>query len=975
MDRHQVSSQPVTIFYSYAREDELLRKKLHEHLSGLRRQGIVTKWHGRRVVADAKWEDTVDPHLNSASLILLLVSPSFLASDYCFSVEMQRALERHHAGEARVIPVILRPVDWQHAPLADLQCLPRDAKPVVSWSNQDEAFLNVTHGIREALESVGIISIPSQISLFVWNVPYPRNLFFTGREEIIETLASSLKVDRTTALTQPHAISGLGGVGKTQIAVEYAYRYRSLYQAVLWAQAETHESLVASFAAIAQVLKLPGKDARDQTIVANGVMEWMRTHTAWLLILDNSDDLNIARAFIPPLFSGHILLTTRVQATGRLARRIEVEEMSPEVGALLLLRRATLIPPDAPLEQANAADRETALKIVRELGGLPLALDQAGAYIEGTNCSLPSYLKLFQSQSMALLKRRGELIIDHPASVATTWLISFEQIKQKNPVAAELLFLCAFLYPDSIPEEIAIKGMALLNEHALKIETDLLFFNDLLETLRTASFVKRDTVNHILSIHRLVQATLKNTMSAETYQQWTERAVRAVNEVFPRPEFSAWPLCERCITNAQVCASLIEREDMLFPEVTNLLNNAGRYLKERGQYGEAERFLQQALARRERYFGLMHPETATSLNNLGNLSFAQGKYSDAEQFQRRALAIREQSLGTDHPVTGISFNNVGWMCYALGKYTEAEEFYGRALAIYYQHLGAEHSDTITTITNLAWLYYRQGRYPEAEQLYAQVLTSYQVETIHPNKGRILNNLALLYTMQARYAEAECLQKQAHTIWEQCYGSEHSETMMSLTNLAVLYQKQGKFAEAEQLYTQVLVFRERHLGTPHPDTAKALRNLAGLYTEQGKYAEAEPLYIRALAIREKYLGGDHPETAVSLNDLAFLFYKEAKYSEAESLYMRALALSKQQLGPESLDVALYLYNLAQLYDTQGNHPDTEKLYAQALAIREQCLGQLHPDTISTMKSYASFLRKIQRMSESEQLEARFPGRET
>jgi hypothetical protein len=218
VDKYQ-AQQPVTIFYSYTPEDELLQRKLHEHLSGLRREGLIAEWHDRHIIAGTVRKGAVDAHLNSADLILLLVSPDFLASDYHFGVEMQRALERHRPGEAHVIPVILRPIDWQNAPFATLQCLPRDGKPIVSWTNQDEALLDVAHGIRKVIEALHAPFFSSPLFPGVWNVPYPQNSFFTGRLEVLETLATSLKVDRAAALTQPHALSGLGGIGKTQIAV------------------------------------------------------------------------------------------------------------------------------------------------------------------------------------------------------------------------------------------------------------------------------------------------------------------------------------------------------------------------------------------------------------------------------------------------------------------------------------------------------------------------------------------------------------------------------------------------------------------------------------------------------------------------------------------------------------------------------------------------------------------------------------
>jgi hypothetical protein len=149
---------PLTVFYSYAHEDEVLQKELEKHLSSLRRQGIITTWHDREIVPGTDWADVIDAHLETASVILLLVSPDFIYSDYCYGIEMQRALERHHAGDAIIIPILLRPVDVQGAPFAHLQCLPFDTKPVTKWANRDEAFLDIVRGIRVAIERLRPLS-------------------------------------------------------------------------------------------------------------------------------------------------------------------------------------------------------------------------------------------------------------------------------------------------------------------------------------------------------------------------------------------------------------------------------------------------------------------------------------------------------------------------------------------------------------------------------------------------------------------------------------------------------------------------------------------------------------------------------------------------------------------------------------------------------------------------------------------------
>jgi hypothetical protein len=220
--------------------------------------------------------------------------------------------------------------------------------------------------------------------------------------QLLTQLATALQTGQLTALSQPQAITGLGGIGKTQLALEYAYRHRGDYQAVLWARADTRENLTSSYLTIATLLGLPEKGEQESAQVMAAVKNWFQHNTGWLLILDNADELALAREFLPPSLGGQVLLTTRAQATGRFARRLEVDILPTELGTLFLLRRAGLLAPDATLEQATEHARDVAHAICQELGGLPLALDQAGAYIEETRGSIADYLTRYQQQHLLL---------------------------------------------------------------------------------------------------------------------------------------------------------------------------------------------------------------------------------------------------------------------------------------------------------------------------------------------------------------------------------------------------------------------------------------------------------------------------------------------------------------------------------------------------------------------------------------------
>jgi NB-ARC domain len=270
----------------------------------------------------------------------------------------------------------------------------------------------------------------------IWNVPYQRNPLFTGRVDVLKRLNKALKAGKTAALAQPQAISGLGGIGKTQTAVEYAYRYKDDYNAILWVKAETEGSINSDFVTIAHLLNLPQKHEQDQLKIVEAVKGWFQEHTDWLLIFDNADDLAMVQGLLPLGGKGHILLTTRAHATGRVAERIELEKLEPGEGALFLLHRAKLLAPNALIEAAPLSDRDIAREIVKAMDGLPLALEQAGAYIEETACGLQRYLRLFQARGVQLLKEQGAFVPDHPKSVATTWSLSFEKVEQANAAAA-----------------------------------------------------------------------------------------------------------------------------------------------------------------------------------------------------------------------------------------------------------------------------------------------------------------------------------------------------------------------------------------------------------------------------------------------------------------------------------------------------------------------------------------------------------
>ncbi|HEY4389160.1 MAG TPA: FxSxx-COOH system tetratricopeptide repeat protein [Ktedonobacteraceae bacterium] len=810
-------------------------------------------------------------------------------------------------------------------------------------------------------------------ALAIWMVPYLRNPHFTGRNDLLDHLqrqfARSEAEQPTTlqhaSLTQAQAIKGLGGIGKTQTAIEYAYRgrERGRYTHTLWISASSEEAVLSSFASLKNwVPDLAPAGESDQRVLTDKALRWLeQCPDPWLLIYDNADDITFLPVYLPKEGRGSILFTTRASAVGALAPSLEVDVLSLKDAIQLLLRRAGWE------NDATPQDREEASTIAQELGRFPLALDQSGAYLEETGCSFADYLELYQERQHSLLARRGKQVTGYPDSVATTWSLAFERIEEGSPAAAELLRLCAFVAPDQIPEELLTQGAAFWPATLQEAVMDRLRFNQMLSTLLAFSLIKRFGREHQLSIHRLVQAVQQARMTKEEQHQWAERLVFAVHAVFPHePEdVAAWQGFERLLHQALACETLIEQHQFQQASAADLLDRTGSYLRERGLYSQAEPLVRRALGMREQLLGPAHLDVATSLYHLGIIYWRQGNYSDVEPLYQRALRIREQQLGPQHHGVAEPLNDLALLYTSQGKYVQAEPLYLRALSILERQLGLEHSRVADVLSNLALLYTYQGKYTQAESLYQQALRIYEqhLGPAHPRVATLLHNLALLYTYQGKYTQAESLYQRALRIYEQHLGPEHSEVGVALLNLANLYCEQGQYRHAEPLSQRALRIYEQQPGPEHPGMALALHYLALVTAKQGQYEEAERLDRQALCILEERLGAEHPFVTYPLHGLALLFATLGREQLVEALFQRALYLREQHLGPEHIETAKVLHDLAGFQQAQGRTQEAAIMYQRTLAIRENVLGPDHSLTRDTLSCLQEVLGTLGRTQEA------------
>ncbi len=657
-----------------------------------------------------------------------------------------------------------------------------------------------------------------------WQVPFQRNPLFTGREEILETLHTRLQVEQVVALTQSYALQGLAGIGKTQIALEYAYQHALEYSAVFWIEAETVEYIVSSMLHIAELLQLPEQQETDQQRIVAAVQNWLSTHSRWLLIWDNLEDLELLRRYLPPARQGAILITTRCQVLGTLALGLELSPMRREEGMLFLLRRAKVLEPETTSEQIQQLAQQlpveyaAAEKLVTAMDGLPLALDQAGAYIEETSCSLSSYLRSFEEQRHQLLDRRGALGVDHPHSVLATLGLACQRAAQRHPKALDLLHFCAFVSPDAIPECILLKGISYPGLVLEPVAADQAQLDQVIAALRSLSLIQRHSETQTLSLHRLVQTVLRELMSGQERDVWMRRVIAVLNTTFPEAAYEAWGQCERLLPHALACAAAMSNQSGN-QDLAQVLRKAADYLRKRGRYDQAKLLYERTLRIWKQRGESEHPESIRSLNGLARICFERAQFEQSEALFQRALDLGKLALGPESLEVAHALNGLGITYEMLGKYEQAEPLVQQAMCIRKQVCGPEHLDLASSFYNLAMLFAKQGKEGQAEALYQRSLC----------------------------------------ISEQALEPEHPFLAYPLYGLALLYAKQGKEEQAEALYQQALRIDEQALGPEHPDLAYPLNDLAKLYTEQRRYEEAEPLYQRALHIWEQAWGSKHPET--------------------------------------------------------------------------------------------------------------------
>ncbi len=800
-------------------------------------------------------------------------------------------------------------------------------------------------------ESIKIIldALVERSRKFALKIPDYHSCYIETLKEgdlFVKIIAERLNTTGHASISQI-TLSGMGGIGKTRLACEYAKQHAMDYlSGRFFINAYSRESIQAQIYMFAeQILGFVGKN--DYADILSSVQLWMRNNDNWLFLLDNVehyDDIEDLLLFSNNNQTGgkrHFIITSRKSYS-------EIEDIElkifDEPEALKFFYTHTGKEPD-----------EYTTNIAVELGHLPLALEQAASYIKKQNISYQKYSTLIKMSKTEVLSK-GEFE-GNSLPIQATFNVSMRMITDE--AAKQLLNLCSFFAPENISVDWFRKANKQVNLFPLqdKIKDDD-EFQAILNELEEYSLIKFE--NSKINVHRLTQEAVNVTLNKK---KLITTCVRILDKVIIT-DFST-------SQNRLLFYELVPHVTSILKQITwnantikvsNLYSFSGVGYYEYGDFPNALNHLSKALKINENKFGKKHSKTAIALNNFAALLKAMGKYEKAESGFRRALKIDISVYGLSSITVALDKNNLAELLLDINRLIEAEELFRDALKIYED---SNDPDITLVLNNLAELLRESGRYEEAESLYRRALkidkdtygfTSQEVATD-------LNNLALLLESIGHYEEAEQLSRDALQIDTDIYGENHHRVAKDLSTLAIIIEHRNCLGDAEKFYLRAILINEDTFGKNHTEVSRDLINLALLYEVTNRSEEAESLYNRALQIDKSF--GLRPDLARDLNAIAGLYANTKRGKKAEQYYRRALKIYEKHNGVNSLEVAIVSRNLATLLCDNKRFIEAEILFLSNLDILLKSTienGILHPGLEDAFDYYVNVLKLLSKLKD-------------
>jgi tetratricopeptide (TPR) repeat protein len=713
------------------------------------------------------------------------------------------------------------------------------------------------------------------------------------------------------------AIYGLGGCGKTALALECSYwtKEQQPTRAVFWVPAMSRESFEQAYYEIAKCLCIPGIED-TQADVKQLVKAKLSDEEfgPWLLIVDNADKTSVLFAnlegdrlidYLPQSQRGSIIFTTRTLAAAN-------ELAETDVIALGELQRAEAIEMlDSRLLHEHRhmlRESETVDKFLDMLYFHALAIVQAVAFINTNDVALADYIELYRHSEGDAMDLLSEEFADQGRyreatnSVATTWYISFEHVQKRHTIAADHLFfmacvanndIVASMFPPLYSKTEHIKAMGTLKAYAFVTE----------RKPQTEKLLAQSRGQHkTFDVHPLVHLAIRGWLKAHSqWALWTEKTLARLITIVPYGDHDTQDYWKGYMNHAMHVIGLPEVRGL--EGRMTLLERIGRCEWSLGQYQAAERAYRQAYIQRLTMSGREHPDTLMTMGNIALMLGCLDRWEESEKMHREQTALMEKVLGDRHPHTLTSKGNLALAVLGQWKYTEAAQMYAEMLPLQKEVLGEKHPDTMTTMQNL---------------------------------GAALRG-------QGNHAGAENMHRQALSLRKEVQGLEHPDTLSTLCALGTALRAQNKFSEAEHIHREELLLRKKVLGENHPDTVTSMRKLANVLYPQAKYLEAADLANSAVLISEKVSGAENPATLACRSAIAHILREQGRYDEAEAMHREVLAVKVNVLGENDKETLMSVYWLAEIAHDQMRYRDALGWYERAHKGFLEAFGSDHPMT--------------------------------
>lgn len=715
-----------------------------------------------------------------------------------------------------------------------------------------------------------------------WRVPFQRNQHFVGRENEIQALSQMLSSSETC---ERAALWGLGGCGKTAIALEFAYRTRKQHPhcAVFWVPAISQKSFMDAYRDIGVLLKIPHIQDENADVKQLVQRELSGERSGeWLMVVDNADDVDVlfqedtdgTRLFdhLPNNRRGSLLFTTRT-------RKAAIKEAGVNTMQLLEMsqKEARNVLEKSLVEKSLLEDHAIG-KFLEDLSYLPLAIIQAAAFINQNVISISKYTSLLQNQDevIELLSENFEDNRRYQEArnpIATTWIISFDQIRTQDPLAARILSFISCILRENIPASLLPRGNSDVEQtKAIGTLTAYAFI-----TKREHQQQKHESYD----THRLVHLATQNWLKMN--QQWifqVQEVYSQLSEAIPYSNFKTRETWAPYLPHALCVAARAENVEIRKPG--KLLERIGSCQHNLGHYAAAEESFRKALPMIEKENGKEHPVTLRSIFDIAVALSSQGKYVEADQIHREVMAQREKVLGRQHPDTLASMDRIGDSLKNQGKYAEAEQVHREVLVLREKELGKQHSNTLRSMISLAKALARQKKYAEAEKLHREVLAHKKKisgEIDHETLSSTIS-LAVVLARQKKYIEAEEMHWNSLALHEEFFGKEHPETIHRMADLGTAFSLRGNLIKGEEMYQKAMALSKDISGREDPRTLAYMHDLASILSDQKRYIEAQEIEQEVLVLREKVLGKDHRHTKRSRRALEHILERQRECASSD-----------------------------------------------------------------------------------------------